>query len=109
MGHCHLVVRLEVAGFHFWPEAPPRVAFLAERHRHVFHVTAKIEVRELDREVEFITFKDRMREFFDAAYGTPCEFDDMSCEQIALMLVNRFDLVECEVSEDGENGAIVHR
>jgi len=33
----------------------------------------------------------------------------MSCEMIARELIEHFNLSRCEVSEDGENGAIVTR
>ena len=36
-----------------------------------------------------------------------CEFGAMSCEMLARELIEEFDLCQCEVNEDNENGAIV--
>ena len=106
----NIIVRLEVEGFHFWPEARevlPEVGFLSDRHRHMFHITAKKAVDHSNRDIELIVFKRQLTEYLDEAYGSPCEFGSMSCEMIAEKLVKLFNLEHCEVSEDGENGAEV--
>jgi hypothetical protein len=45
-------------------------------------------------------------EYFDSNIRM-MDFENMSCEMIAKELITKFDLLKCEVSEDGENGAIV--
>ena len=43
-------------------------------------------------------------------YGTPCEFDGLSCESIANNLLLEFeDMEECTVLEDGYGGATLTR
>jgi hypothetical protein len=100
-----ILCRFQVEGFHRWPEAPGDVVFLSYEHRHVFHVQATKEVAGDDREIEFISFGRRMRERTIEVYGQ--DFGARSCEQIARWLLEEFDLYSCEVTEDGENGAIV--
>jgi hypothetical protein len=95
-------------GFHRWPDAPDEVAFLRDRHRHVFHVRAEASVSHGDRDVEFILLKravDRTVGAIKYEYDT----STWSCEQWAECLLGRLKLDRVEVSEDGENGAIVER
>lgn len=115
---------LQVEGIHCWPECPfDEVAYLRDPHRHLFHVKAHKFVTHSDRDVEFIMMKHRIEAFLLTEYGQEvdstvwsisnhkrvCLFGAMSCEMIADQLCTQFDLHKCEVSEDGENGAIVHR
>jgi hypothetical protein len=83
------------------------VAFLRERHRHVFHVRGELEVTHTDREVEFILLKRELERVIASINGeTTLEW---SCEHWALYLLGALQLDRVEVSEDGENGAIVER
>lgn len=113
---------LQVEGTHNWPDCPyDEVAYLRDPHRHIFHIKAYKEVFHDDRDVEFIMMKHRIQKYFVEKYwagwnqkegfnGTAlCEFGAMSCEMIAKDLISTFDLSRCEVSEDGENGAIVEK
>ena len=103
-----IIVRLEVEGVHRWPECPlTEVAFLKHRHRHNFHVRCIKRVDHSDRQVEIILFKREILKSLGISYGVPCDFGRMSCEDIAAELFRTFSLEACEVSEDGENGAIV--
>lgn len=103
-----VIVRLQVEGFHCWPECPlPEVAFLRDRHRHIFHITAVLEVSHANRAVEIILLKREIDQWLARTFGRPCEFGSMSCEMIAGRLVEAFELRSCSVEEDGENGAIV--
>lgn len=104
----YVYCRLEVEGFHYWPKAPDRVGFLAFNHRHMFHIRATIQVDHGDRQEEFILLKRRVETWLDAKYGTPCQFGSMSCEAIARELLEAFGFQFVEVSEDGENGAVVY-
>ena len=106
----HVVVTFQFEGFHNWPGCPlPEVSFLEERHRHIFHVKAYKPVSHDDRDVEIILLKRSMLLFistFGHLHG-PAELGSMSCEMLAKELINHFDLSQCEVLEDGENGAAV--
>lgn len=102
--------------FHAWPDAATyddEVAFLADRHRHEFCVRLDVAVTHDDRDIEFILLKRELEAFIDAELVDPTTRDiDRSCEQIATEIAthfhNRFDApVRVDVSEDGENGAIV--
>ena len=92
-------------GFHRWVNAPDDVSFLRDYHRHVFEVKLGIEVSNTDREIEFFQLKRKVDGFIlDNYEGHQFEF---SCEQIAEVLLKEFKANFVEVSEDGENGAIV--
>ena len=116
----------EVEGIHNWPECPfDEVAYLRIPHRHMFKIKAWVPVTHSDRDVEFIMLKHRMESYLLTEYGKPikhatlgwdicdnklvCQFGAMSCEMIATELCDKFELSRCEVSEDGENGAVVDR
>jgi hypothetical protein len=103
-------VNFQVEGLHRWKEAPPQVAFLRNYHRHIFHFHVKRDVRENNREIEFIMLKRHLEaivrtEILDRPR-------DASCEMIAEELVNHCleisplkpgQNIEIVVLEDGEN------
>ncbi len=104
---------LQVEGTHCWADCPlVEVDYLRDLHRHVFWIKAYIEVFHDDRDVEFIQLKHRIQDYLlDRYYDTSLrlhEFGKMSCEMIASELIEEFDLCQCEVNEDNENGAIVY-
>lgn len=105
--------RTTFEGIHCWPEAPAAVIFLRTPHRHIFHVTAYKTVTHSDRDVEFIMLGRAVKRvlanclIIDKATGV-YDLGRMSCEQIALLLIGELSLSRCEVSEDNENGVIVH-
>ena len=110
----YVVVRLQVDGMHNFPAAReifPEVGFLADRHRHIFHVEAKKEVFHDDRDVEFVMFKRDIQDYLKQMYYKPetrtHEFGPKSCEMLAKEILNQFDCVTVSVWEDLENGAIV--
>jgi len=86
------------------------VSFLGTPHRHIFHFRVYISVTHNDRDIEFIQFKRWLEHLY--SNGT-LELDYKSCEmisddlylQIAAKYPNR--TVWIEVSEDGENGAVI--
>lgn len=105
---------LEFPAIHNWPSCPfDEVAYLRDPHRHVFHVKAHKQVYHDDRDVEFIMLKTKIRNFLYTKY--PC-IDNTetlllgatSCEMLASVLIQQFDLVQCEVNEDNENGSILY-
>ena len=110
----NIIVRLQVEGLHYWKDASevePDVVFLANIHRHMFHIKCKAEVRHNDRDIEFILFKREIKQYLEDKYFDDSHncllFGNRSCEMIAQELVNEFELNYCSVAEDGENGAEV--
>ena len=101
-------IRTTFEGLHRWASAPSQVAFLRDWHRHVFHVKVAFKVTAHDREIEFFTIKEMLDNYLGQEYkGKKFEY---SCEHLAeqiLISFRRRKAVEVEVSEDGENGAIV--
>jgi hypothetical protein len=108
MTTCSVFVTTQFEGFHCWPDAPDEVAFLRDRHRHIFHVRMEWPVMHDDREFEFILLKRNLDQciaglLFDREYTRT-----WSCEQWARELIAMNPPASsCEVSEDGENGARV--
>ncbi len=86
------------------------VAFLANKHRHIFHFRVWIGVTHNDRDIEFIQFKRWLENLYkdnilDVNFQS-CEMmsDDLYSE-ISEKYPNRE--VWIEVSEDGENGSFI--
>lgn len=109
--------KFQVAGFHHWPDAPNRYAFLRESHRHVFHGRAEVSVVGTNREVEFIELKLEAQRAFSSMghtsdYSSILDFGARSCEMMAEELVGLltkagYAVSLVEISEDAENGARV--
>lgn len=106
-------------GYHCWPEAPVEVAFLASRHRHVFHWRIKVRADHDNRAVEFFLLKSDVLKLIATTFkleptaaAPGIEFGSMSCEMIAKaigahLLIGGYDVVEVTVGEDNENEATV--
>lgn len=111
-----VVVRLDVAGIHCWPECNvDGVEFLKHPHRHIFKIKCRKWVEHPDRAIEIIKLKAEIEKFLRAKYKPASNHIDMldfgrdSCETIAMSLMEAFQLTTCEVLEDGENGASLCR
>lgn len=111
-----IIVKLAVDGMHNFPKAAelfPEVAFLADRHRHMFNFTVAKKVNHDDRDVEFIMFKRDILEYINSKYydytTRTCEFKAQSCEMLAREILTQFECEWVEVWEDNENGAKVER
>ena len=107
-----VVSRVKVEGIHRWAKCPiEQVAFLRNYHRHIFHISAVKKVNHDDRDVEFIQLSHRVKQYLIDSYWNEktmcCFFADNSCEMLARQLMDEFDLLQCEVNEDGEGGAII--
>ena len=76
-------VQFQFEGMHCWPNAPKEVAFLCSMHRHMFHVTAKIEVFHDDRDLEFILVKRYLEYEVAHALDTEKWPKTASCEYMA--------------------------
>ena len=88
------------------------VSFLGHPHRHIFHFRVWISVTHNDRDIEFIQFK-RWCESLYSGHGAVLSLDHKSCEMMAddlyIQIASRYPgrVVHIEVSEDGENGALI--
>lgn len=101
-------VQTRFSALHQWKDAPERVSFLRNLHRHEFHVRLRIQVNHEDRNIEFLMLKQDLefllQSYKDRVIG--------SCETFARMVYATFkelypnNLIEVEVSEDGENSGI---
>ena len=86
------------------------VSFLGYPHRHIFHFKVWISVEHSDRAIEFIQFKRWLENLY--SQGT-LQLDYKSCEMMAEDLYEQIAAkhpgreVWIEVSEDGENGALI--
>lgn len=106
-----IYITTQKEGIHCYPAAKDieEVNFLQHPHRHMFHFKVKIEVFHDDRDIEFILLKREVEHWLDSIY----DIDYKSCEMMANDIYDYIygiypgrDMV-VEVSEDGENGAIV--
>ena len=113
-------VTFQKEGIHFYPAAATDpalktgdeydVSFLGAPHRHIFHFRVWIDVVHNDRDIEFIQFKRWLQKLYQD--GT-IQLDYRSCEMMADDLYQQIAArypdraVWIEVSEDGENGALI--
>ena len=86
------------------------VSFLGYPHRHIFHFRVWIDVEHSDRAIEFIQFKRWLENLYK---DNTLQLDFKSCEMMAedlyLQIASKYPGREVwiEVSEDGENGALI--
>ena len=116
-----IFVTFQKEGIHCYPAAAtdPQLAtgdaydvsFLGSPHRHIFHFRVGIDVFHNDRDIEFIQFKRWLENLYKDAI---LALDYKSCEMIAddlyIQIAGRYPgrNVTIEVSEDGENGCVIH-
>jgi hypothetical protein len=111
-----IFVTFQKEGIHKYPAAltEPGLAdvnFLGYPHRHIFHFRVTIAVFHNDRDIEFIQFKRWLENLYN---DSVLALDYKSCEMIAddlyLQIAARYPgrNVTIEVSEDGENGCVIH-
>ena len=107
-----IITHNQIIGFHRWPGAPEKYAYLSDWHRHVFVIRCWFDVSHSDREIEINDMQDRIERDVKNVYGTAngvIDFQGMSCEDIANWCIGVFGCVECEVLEDGFGGAHVRK
>lgn len=86
------------------------VSFLGHPHRHMFHFKVWISVTHNDRDIEFIQFKRWLEKLYSEKI---LELNYKSCEMMSEDLYSKINdrypnrEVWIEVSEDGENGALL--
>lgn len=105
-------IKNQFEGFHRWKTAPEEVKFLRDPHRHIFKVKTTVSVNFADRDVEFIMVQHRINEIIKK--WDDVDHLDWSCETMAINILTELNKLypgremSCDVSEDGENGAVVH-
>lgn len=105
-----VIIQFEIEGFHHYPNAPEKVNFLSLNHRHSFQIKAGYLVDDLNREKEIFIQRDYIKEYLIECFGSPCQFEDMSCEMIAneiLQYSSDDGMIWCEVWEEKTGGARV--
>jgi len=100
-----IVIKFQWEGIHNWPDCDiSEVSFLKHPHRHIFHITCYKEISHNNRDIEIIMLKRDMINFLNIQFKDG-ELESRSCEDLAEMLLTKYNLESCEVLEDGENGA----
>lgn len=103
---------LRVEGTHNWADCPfDEVDYLRLTHRHLFGIKAYVAVTHENRFVEFIMLKHNIQSYLSRVYYDTAKqlhvFGGRSCEMLARELIEEFNLIRCEVDEDGECGAVL--
>ena len=100
--------------WHCWPNAPEKYGYLKNSHRHMFHFKVSARVAHPDRQIEFIEFKRHLTDqLSESLVSTPESPIGHSCEDMAKVAVETVrhyyspQWCSADVSEDGENGAVV--
>lgn len=107
----YIYITTQFEGIHRYENAPERVDFLRNYHRHLFKIRLQVQVEHNERDIEFIMFKQDVETYIQVHFVN--KQLDASCETIAEELIKYVQheyygkKVICEVSEDGENGAIL--
>jgi len=103
-----VIIQFEIEGFHNYPNAPQQVNFLSFDHRHTFKIKAGYKVSNLNREKEIFICRDEIKEYLIESYGSPCQFNNMSCEMIAKEILefgSEDGMIWCEVWEEQTGGS----
>lgn len=109
-------VKLSLYGLHYWPSpSHEEVEFLKSPHGHTFHFKVTFEVSHNDRDIEFFMMKSKILEFLQTRFKNEklpngiLDFGSASCEHLAHLILDNFEAVEVDVSEDNLDGAIARR
>lgn len=103
----YVYAKVQFEATHNWPNCElEEVSYLKHEHRHVFYIKAMKEVSHSDRDIEFIMLKHSIEKYLQEKYPDR-KLGHTSCEMLAEDLYRKFNLINCDVSEDNENGSIV--
>lgn len=105
-----VILDFEIEGFHRYPNPPKEVLFLQYLHRHLFQIRVGFKVDDLNREKEIFIEERKIKKYLYSVFGSPCNFDNMSCEHIAVNILHFIQDqggVWVEVFEDSKGGAKV--
>lgn len=105
-------VKSQFEWFHKYKNAPKEVEFLRNLHRHNFGIIVKIEVNDLDRELEYFLVKREIDKIIQKFKKDSKQ--EESCETMAEYILDFLELkyknrpIEVEVNEDGDCGSIIN-
>lgn len=112
-----IIVKTQLEALHQWENVPLEhpSAYLKNSHRHLFQIELRIHVDHLDRDIEFIAYKQKVDQFLNSYFirDTKSGLIDMknhSCEMLGNLLIQNFKQDGCywiQVLEDNEMGSIV--
>jgi len=107
-----IISKFNYEGFHKWENAPEEVSYLRARHRHLFYYEVYIEVFHDDRDIEFISFGNWLKDEILKAAGS--EVGGKSCEMLAKETIEiirkkygKKREIQVKLFEDNENGSLV--
>lgn len=112
-----IIVKTQLEALHQWGNIPSehQSHYLKNSHRHLFQIEMRFNVSHLDRDIEFIAFKQKVDQFLqnyfirDAQSGL-INLQSYSCEMLSNLLIQQYKPNGCywvQVLEDGEMGSIV--
>ena len=85
-----ITVKTQFEGIHFWDNAPDKVAFLRNPHRHIFKIEVTVGVNHDDRDIEFFILKNDidifLRQIGTQYHSEMCNLRNLggkSCEMMA--------------------------
>lgn len=104
-----IYVQSQFIAYHCWVNAPESEGFLQAWHRHIFKVRIDLVVTTDDRDLEFFHVQKSLnwvlQQWQEQKVNKSCE---MFCDNILAALQSEYpSLFRVEVSEDGENGAVI--
>lgn len=99
----YIKIKTQFVGFHRWKDAPKKVEFLRNWHRHIFGVEVTFLVDHSNRALEFFLTQEKVNKYLKKYENKKFE---ASCEMIAEDICKKFGAMKVEVSEDGENSGI---
>lgn len=107
----YIVTYNTIEGYHKYKDAPERLSYLSNRHRHIFVVRCKFQVSHNNREIEINERQSEINKYLLTKYNVngSCEFGCMSCEDIAEDIIKNLGANEVTVLEDNYGGATLSR
>lgn len=114
--HYMVIAKLMIEGLHFWKDAPEKVEFLRNKHRHTFYIEVKVKVDHADRQIEAITLKHNILKLLDETFPrfypykeplhfiTAYDFASLSCESLAQFILDKLPADSVLILEDNEVG-----
>ena len=107
-------VTFQRPGFHRYPSASTEsrlkdVAYLGEKHRHLFKFNVQLEVFHNDRELEFHQVLNYCESLVDSVIDIDHKSVEMLADDLYLHLSSKYPNrdMKINISEDGECGCII--